>query len=77
MILGTAGFTALMSAFAIKAREEILLGEKVNNVLVTGASGGVGSVAVMILNKMGYNVTAVTGKDSKTDYLKSLELKML
>jgi alcohol dehydrogenase/acrylyl-CoA reductase (NADPH) len=36
-----------MSAFAIKAREEILLGEKVNNVLVTGATGGVGSVAVM------------------------------
>ena len=72
MILGTAGFTSLMSAFAIKAREEILLGEKVNNVLVTGASGGVGSIAVMILNKMGYNVTAVSGKDSNTDYLKSL-----
>ena len=48
MILGTAGFTSLMSAFAIKAREEILLGEKVNNVLVTGATGGVGSVAVTI-----------------------------
>ena len=72
MILGTAGFTSLMSAFAIKAREEILLGEKVNNVLVTGATGGVGSVAVIALNKMGYNVTAVTGKDSKADYLKSL-----
>ena len=39
----------LMSAFAIKAREEILLGEKVNNVLVTGATGGVGSVAVIAL----------------------------
>ena len=48
MILGTAGFTSLMSAFAIKAREEILLGEKVNNVLVTGATGGVGSVAVIV-----------------------------
>ena len=75
MILGTAGFTSLMAAFAIKAREEILLGEKVNNVLVTGATGGVGSIAVMILNKMGYNVTAVSGKDSKTDYLKSLGAK--
>ena len=75
MILGTAGFTSLMSAFAIKAREEVLLGEKVNNVLVTGATGGVGSVAVIVLNKMGYNVTAVTGKDSKADYLKSLGAK--
>ena len=75
MILGTAGFTSLMSAFAIKAREEILLGEKVNNVLVTGATGGVGSVAVIALNRMGYNVTAVTGKDSKADYLKSLGAK--
>ena len=75
MILGTAGFTSLMSAFAIKAREEILLGEKVNNVLVTGATGGVGSVAVIVLNRMGYNVTAVTGKDSKADYLKSLGAK--
>ena len=77
MILGTAGFTSLMSAFAIKAREELLLGEKVNNVLVTGATGGVGSVAVIILNKMGYNVTAVTGKDSKADYLKSLGAKTI
>ena len=75
MILGTAGFTSLMSAFAIQARESILLGEKVNDVLVTGATGGVGSVAVMALTKLGYNVTAVTGKDSKTDYLKSLGAK--
>ena len=41
-----------MSAFAIKAREEILLGEKVNDVLVTGATGGVGSLAVMALTKI-------------------------
>jgi acrylyl-CoA reductase (NADPH) len=75
MILGTAGFTSLMSAFAIQAREGILLGEKVNDVLVTGATGGVGSVAVIALNKLGYNVTAVTGKDSKADYLKSLGAK--
>ena len=75
MILGTAGFTSLMSAFAIQARESILLGEKVHDVLVTGATGGVGSVAIMALTKLGYNVTAVTGKDSKTDYLKSLGAK--
>ena len=75
MILGTAGFTSLMSAFAIQARESILLGEKVNDVLVTGATGGVGSVAIMALTKMGYNVSAVTGKESKTDYLKSLGAK--
>ena len=75
MILGTAGLTSLMSAFAIQARESILLGEKVNDVLVTGATGGVGSVAVMVLTKLGYNVTAVSGKDSKSDYLKSLGAK--
>ena len=75
MVLGTAGFTSLMSAFAIQARESILLGDKVNDVLVTGATGGVGSVAVMALTKLGYNVTAVTGKDSKADYLKSLGAK--
>ena len=75
MVLGTAGLTALLCSFAIKAREEILLGEKVKDVLVTGASGGVGSIAVMILNKFGYNVTAVTGKSSNEKYLKSLGAK--
>ena len=72
MILGTAGFTSLMCAFAIKAREEILLGEKVKDVLVTGATGGVGSIAIMVLSKLGYNVTAVTGKMDKSDSLKKL-----
>ena len=75
MILGTAGFTALLCSFAVKAREELLLGEKVNDVLVTGASGGVGSIAVMILNKFGYNVTAVTSKSSNEKYLKSIGAK--
>ena len=72
MMLGTAGFTSLMCAFAIKAREEILLGEKVKDVLVTGATGGVGSIAIMVLSKFGYNVTAVTGKMDKSDSLKKL-----
>ena len=75
MMLGTAGLTSLMSAFAVKAREELLLGEKVKDVLVTGATGGVGSVTIMILNKFGYDVTAVTGKDDKVEYLKSLGAK--
>jgi len=72
MMMGTAGLTALLCAFAIKAKEELLLGEKVKDVLVTGATGGVGSVAVMVLNKMGYTVHAVTGKKDKHDYLKDL-----
>ena len=75
MILGTAGFTALMCSFAVKAREELLLGEKVNDVLVTGATGGVGSIAVMVLAKLGYNVTAVTRKNKNNDYLKSIGAK--
>ncbi len=75
MILGTAGFTSLLCAFAVKSREELLLGEKVNDVLVTGATGGVGSIAVMILSKFGYNVTAMTGKDDKSQYLKDLGAK--
>jgi len=76
MIIGTAGITALQCAFTTKTtREELLLGEKVENVIVSGASGGVGSMTVMILNKLGCNVTAVTGKDSNTDYLKSIGAK--
>ncbi len=76
MIIGTAGLTALMCSFTTKAtREELLLGEKVENVIVSGASGGVGSMAVMMLNKLGCNVTAVTGKDSNADYLLSMGAK--
>ena len=75
MILGTAGFTALSCSFAVKAREELLLGEKVNNVIVTGASGGVGSISIMILAKFGYNVTAVTSKPNNNEYLKSIGAK--
>ena len=75
MMLGTAGFTALLCSFAVKAKEELLLGEKVKDVLVTGATGGVGSIAVMILSKMGYDVHAVTGKKDKNDYLKDLGAK--
>jgi len=76
MIMGTAGFTALQCSFTTKTtREELLLGEKVQSVIVSGASGGVGSIAVMILNKLGCDVTAITGKDSNKDYLKSIGAK--
>jgi alcohol dehydrogenase/acrylyl-CoA reductase (NADPH) len=51
------------------------LGEKVNDVLVTGATGGVGSIAIMVLSKLGYNVTAVTRKTEHNDYLKSIGAK--
>ena len=77
MMLGTAGFTALLCSFAVKAKEELLLGEKVKDVLVTGATGGVGSIAIMILSKMGYDVHAVTGKKDKNDYLKDLGAKTI
>ena len=75
MILGTAGLTALLCAFSVKAREELLLQSKVNDVLVTGSTGGVGMVAVMVLSKMGINVTAITGKTDKENYLKELGAK--
>ena len=75
MMLGTAGLTAIQCAFTTKqTREVLLLGEKVNDVVVTGASGGVGSIAVMMLSKMGCNVTAATSK-TNDDYLKSIGAK--
>ena len=76
MILGTAGLTALMCSFTTKVtREELLLGDKVESVIVSGASGGVGSLTVMMLSKLGCNVTAVTGKNINIDYLKSIGAK--
>ena len=75
MMLGTAGLTAIQCAFTTKqTREVLLLGEKVNDVVVTGASGGVGSIAVMMLSKMGCNVTAATSTPNE-DYLKSIGAK--
>ena len=69
MIYGTAGFTAGLSIYKLeKFSEEKILGE----VLVTGATGGVGSLAVTLLAKLGYKVTASTGKRDKHDFLKRL-----
>jgi len=75
MMMGTAGLTGLLCAFAVKAKEELLMGSKVKDVLVTGATGGVGSYATMALSKMGYNVHAATGKKDKHEYLKKLGAK--
>ncbi|MEM9223984.1 MAG: MDR family oxidoreductase [Pseudomonadota bacterium] len=69
MAVGTAGFTAMI---AVMALEEHGLKPGGRPVLVTGAAGGVGSVATAILAKLGYEVAAVTGRAETADYLKSL-----
>ena len=69
MALGTAGFTA---ALAIVRMEENRLTPANGPVIVTGATGGVGSLAVDILAKLGYHVVALTGKASEADYLRCL-----
>ncbi|WP_152656612.1 acryloyl-CoA reductase [Oceanobacillus sp. CFH 90083] len=69
MILGTAGFTAALS---VQRLEENGLKPENGAVLVTGATGGVGSIAISLLKKKGYQVVASTGKDSEKDYLKQL-----
>lgn len=69
MILGTAGFTA---ALAVDKLEHAGLAREAGPVLVTGATGGVGCIAVMLLTKLGYEVTAVTGKPEQHEFLKSL-----
>jgi len=72
MTLGTAGFTA---AQAIMLMERNGLAPDKGPVAVTGATGGVGSVAVEILAKIGYHVVAITGKEEETNYLKGLGAK--
>ena len=69
MTLGTAGFTAALSVIRL---EQNGLAPGADPVIVTGATGGVGSLAVAILARLGYQVTAMTGKDGEHDYLKSL-----
>ena len=72
MRLGTAGFTAALSVDAI-TRHEIAPGS--GEIVVTGATGGVGCLAVRILAKLGYSVVAVTGKESRHAWLKELGAK--
>ncbi|MEH6834586.1 acryloyl-CoA reductase [Falsihalocynthiibacter arcticus] len=69
MAVGTAGFTAML---AVMALEDHGLTPQKGTVLVTGAAGGVGSVATAILANLGYQVAAVTGRPETADYLKSL-----
>ena len=69
MAVGTAGFTAML---AVMALEDHGLKPGHGAVLVTGAAGGVGSVATAILAHLGYEVAAVTGRPETADYLKSL-----
>jgi len=67
--IGTAGFTAMLSVLAI---EKQLSPADGGEVLVTGASGGVGSIAIALLARLGYRVTASTGREAEHDYLRSL-----
>jgi acrylyl-CoA reductase (NADPH) len=69
MAIGTAGYTAMLCVLAL---EDHGLRPDDGEVLVTGATGGVGSVAVALLSKLGYRVVAATGKASEADYLKAL-----
>ncbi|MFS0777249.1 acryloyl-CoA reductase [Neobacillus sp. 3P2-tot-E-2] len=72
MIYGTAGLTAALS---VQRLEENGLTPEKGKVLVTGATGGVGSIAVAILAKRGYDVVASTGKENEHDYLHTLGAK--
>ena len=69
MAIGTAGFTAMMSVLAL---EDASVKPGDGYVIVTGAAGGVGSVAVALLASLGYSVAASTGRESEHDYLKGL-----
>jgi acrylyl-CoA reductase (NADPH) len=69
MIIGTAGFTA---AESVQKLEQAGMTPQSGPVLVTGATGGVGSVAIKLLAQLGYEVTAVTGKAEKVDWIKML-----
>lgn len=69
MAIGTAGYTAMLSILALE-KGGVKPGD--GEILVTGATGGVGSVAVAILSKLGYQVVAATGKVNEEAYLKSL-----
>ena len=69
MAIGTAGYTAMLCVLALE-RHGLKPGD--GEVLVTGATGGVGSVAVALLGKLGYRVVAATGKADEESYLKQL-----
>jgi len=72
MALGTAGFTGMLCVLALEKQD---VSPDKGPVVVTGATGGVGSVATAVLAKLGYEVHAVTGKSNEHDYLKDLGAK--
>lgn len=74
MAIGTAGYTAMLCVMALE-RHGLEPGE--GEVLVTGATGGVGSVAVALLSKLGHQVVATTGKSAEAPYLKALGAAMV
>ena len=69
MAIGTAGYTAMLSVLAL---EHGGLTPQRGDILVTGANGGVGSIAIAILSDLGYRVVASTGRPDEADYLRSL-----
>jgi acrylyl-CoA reductase (NADPH) len=69
MAIGTAGYTAMLAVMALERHNVTPMS---GSVIVTGAAGGVGSVAVAILAKRGFQVTASTGRPEEADYLKKL-----
>jgi acrylyl-CoA reductase (NADPH) len=69
MAIGTAGYTAMLCVIGL---EKAGVTPKDGTIVVTGAAGGVGSVAIAVLSKLGYQVAASTGRASEADYLKSL-----
>jgi len=69
MALGTAGFTAALSLYRLQQND---VKPENGKVVVTGATGGVASLAISMLSRLGYHVVAITGKDSEHDYLKAL-----
>jgi len=69
MAIGTAGYTAMLAVLALEAHD---IAPARGPVVVTGAAGGVGSVAVALLGKLGYGVIASTGRPEEADYLKGL-----
>ena len=69
MAIGTAGYTAALCVEALIAHG---VKPEQGEILVTGSTGGVGSVAIALLSKLGFNVVAATGKASEADYLKKL-----
>ncbi len=69
MAIGTAGYTAMLCVLALERHG---IAPDAGEVLVTGATGGVGSVAIALLSRLGYAVTAATGKAAEGDYLSAL-----